>query len=125
MEESTRALEDSIRALITGRPEDAWILDNNPRGLNGKDGSPLRHPMLLVGADHGNDHTYFLSGVQAEAFGNVLFPLGHLEKGQASETPYNGAASPRSVRDIAHAERLPTAAKKDSSGICFVGECDG
>ena len=81
--------------------------------------------MLLFGADRGKDQTYFLSGVQAEAFVNVLFPLGHLEKGQASETSHNGAARPRSVRDIAHAERLPTAVKKASSGICCVDKCNG
>ena len=78
MEESTRALEDSIRALTAGRPEDAWILDNNPHGLDETDGAPSRHPMLLVDTDRGKDQTYFLSGIQPEAFGNMLFPLGHL-----------------------------------------------
>ena len=76
MEESARVLEDSICASIVVRPEDAWILDNNPHGSDGTDGA--RHTMLLVGANRGKDQTYFLSGVQVEAFGNVLFPLGYL-----------------------------------------------
>ena len=126
MEELARGLEDSIRASITGQPEEAWILDNDPRGSDGADRAPLRHPMLLAGAARSKDQTYFLSGVQteAEAFGNVLFLLGHLEKGQTSEMSHNGATRQQTVRDIAHAERLPTAAKA-SLGICFVGECNG
>ena len=43
--------------------------------------------MLLAGADRGKDQSYFLSGVRAEAFREVVFLLGHLARsaGQKGE----------------------------------------
>ena len=65
-------------------------------------------PRLLKGSDPGKDQSYFLHAVHARDLEDVLFPLGGLEKGQ--------------VRDIARCTRLPVAEKKDSTGICFIGE---
>ena len=63
---------------------------------------------LLKAADQNKDQTYFLNQVRAEQLKNVLFPLGKLKKD--------------SVREIATKYGFITAKKKDSTGICFVGE---
>lgn len=58
--------------------------------------------------DVNKDQTYFLSQLSHEQLENILFPLGDLEKGE--------------VREIAKEYQLVTAEKKDSTGICFIGE---
>ncbi len=63
---------------------------------------------LLKAADKGKDQTYFLNQVTQEQFKNVLFPLGKMQKSE--------------VREIAQKAGLATAKKKDSTGICFIGE---
>ena len=63
---------------------------------------------LLRGLDDNKDQTYFLSQVSKEQLKNVLFPIGELEKPD--------------VRKIADEYGLITASKKDSTGICFIGE---
>ena len=65
-------------------------------------------PHLLKGVDAGKDQSYFLHAVPAAGFDNVLFPLGNMPKND--------------VRAIAARHSLPTADKKDSTGICFIGE---
>lgn len=63
---------------------------------------------LLRGKDANKDQTYFLSQLNHDQLQNVLFPIGHLEK------PV--------VRKLAQENNLITASKKDSTGICFIGE---
>lgn len=63
---------------------------------------------LLKAADAGKDQTYFLNQVREEQLSNVLFPLAGLQKSE--------------VREIAEKSGLATAEKKDSTGICFIGE---
>ena len=63
---------------------------------------------LLRGIDNNKDQTYFLSQLTKEQLSNVLFPVGDLNK--------------KEVRDIANKYDLITADKKDSTGICFIGE---
>ena len=63
---------------------------------------------LYKGLDKNKDQTYFLSQVSKKQLENVLFPIGGLEKEE--------------VRKIAHEYGLITADKKDSTGICFIGE---
>jgi tRNA-specific 2-thiouridylase len=63
---------------------------------------------LLKGSDPSKDQSYFLHAVSAAAFEGVLFPLGAMLKGD--------------VRRCARAAGLATADKKDSTGICFIGE---
>jgi tRNA-specific 2-thiouridylase len=63
---------------------------------------------LAKGKDPGKDQSYFLHAVKSEALSHVLFPIGHLLKSE--------------VRAIAHAHGLATSEKKDSTGICFIGE---
>ncbi len=63
---------------------------------------------LLTAQDSNKDQTYFLYRVTAEALRRTVFPLGELTKPE--------------VRRLAAGLGLPTAAKPDSQGICFVGE---
>ena len=63
---------------------------------------------LLKAKDAGKDQTYFLNQVTQSQLSNVLFPLGNLDKSE--------------VRKIAEKHGLATAKKKDSTGICFIGE---
>ncbi|WP_373563505.1 tRNA 2-thiouridine(34) synthase MnmA [Bombilactobacillus bombi] len=71
-----------------------------------RDQSGLVH--LLRGADANKDQTYFLSTVNQEQLQKSIFPIGHLQKPQ--------------VRQIAEQAGLATAKKKDSTGVCFIGE---
>ena len=59
-------------------------------------------------ADLNKDQSYFLAQVDKAALDKSLFPLGDIDKGE--------------VRKIAHELDLPIADKKDSTGICFIGE---
>ena len=68
----------------------------------------LKEGNLLRAADDNKDQSYFLSQVSREQFKNVLFPIGDMVK------PV--------VRKIAEEYDLITAKKKDSTGICFIGE---
>ena len=65
---------------------------------------------LLRAHDHAKDQTYFLHTLDQQQLGSALFPLGDLDKTE--------------VRRIADEAGLPVAAKKDSTGICFIGERD-
>ena len=63
---------------------------------------------LMKALDVTKDQTYFLHRLTQAQLAPVLFPLGELTK--------------RDVRAIARREGLPTYAKRDSTGICFIGE---
>jgi len=63
---------------------------------------------LLEGADKNKDQSYFLALLNQEQIRSARFPVGHLTKPE--------------LRDIARAAGLATADKKDSQGICFIGE---
>ena len=75
-------------------------------------------PLLLSGVDESKDQSYFLATVSGKAFQNVLFPLGNLYK---SKNASNAIKTP-TVRQLAHQANLPTASKRESMGICFVGK---
>jgi len=64
--------------------------------------------VLKLAADTNKDQTYFLYRVTSEALKKTLFPLGHYTKPE--------------VREMAKERGLFTAGKKDSQGICFVGQ---
>ena len=68
----------------------------------------IKDGYLLRGVDDNKDQTYFLSQLTHEQLENVLFPVGDLVKDE--------------VRKIALEYDLVTAKKKDSTGICFIGE---
>ncbi len=66
------------------------------------------HAQLVKGLDSNKDQSYFLHAVGAREIGMTLFPVGELEKPQ--------------VRALAEEHGLVTYSKKDSTGICFIGE---
>ncbi|UOE95564.1 tRNA 2-thiouridine(34) synthase MnmA [Alkalihalobacillus sp. LMS39] len=63
---------------------------------------------LIRGSDQNKDQTYFLNALSQEQLAKAMFPIGHLPK--------------QDVRKIAEQANLATAKKKDSTGICFIGE---
>jgi tRNA-specific 2-thiouridylase len=63
---------------------------------------------LLKAVDHGKDQSYFLHRLTQAQLAPAMFPLGDLHK--------------RDVRALARRVGIPTWAKKDSTGICFIGE---
>ncbi len=63
---------------------------------------------LLRGADRNKDQSYFLAGLTKEQLTRVLFPVGELQKPE--------------VRRIAREQGFVNANKKDSTGVCFIGE---
>lgn len=65
---------------------------------------------LLAGKDPNKDQSYFLCQLNQQQLSKALFPIGDLLKPE--------------VREIARQQNLPTAERKDSQGICFVGKVD-
>ncbi|OJI08917.1 MAG: tRNA 2-thiouridine(34) synthase MnmA [Candidatus Vogelbacteria bacterium CG10_big_fil_rev_8_21_14_0_10_49_38] len=65
---------------------------------------------LKISADQIKDQTYFLWNLTGAQLKHVLFPIGIYQKSQ--------------VRQLAAKAGLPTAAKKDSQGLCFIGKLD-
>ncbi|MFH1508946.1 MAG: tRNA 2-thiouridine(34) synthase MnmA [bacterium] len=70
----------------------------------------LKKGQLYRGKDESKDQSYFLAATEKKKFSNVLFPLGELKKEQ--------------VRKLAKKYKLVVADKKDSQGICFVGNIE-
>lgn len=68
----------------------------------------LKDGKLLRAIDDNKDQTYFLAQVHKSQFKDILFPVGNLTKPE--------------VREIAIENGIATAKKKDSTGICFIGE---
>lgn len=65
---------------------------------------------LLKGIDPNKDQSYFLYRLSQKQLSKTLFPIGEFQKSE--------------VRDMAKKLKLPTHAKKDSQGICFIGQID-
>jgi tRNA-uridine 2-sulfurtransferase len=83
-----------------------WVATGHyARVEHGADGTS---PRLLRGLDPGKDQSYFLHAMPSQALKRTLFPIGSLQKAD--------------VRRMARALALPVFDKKDSTGICFIGE---
>ena len=74
----------------------------------GEDGQPVHR--ILAGSDPNKDQSYFLCQLSQEQLSKAMFPIGDIIKPE--------------VRRLAHEADLPSADKKDSQGICFVGKVD-
>lgn len=77
-------------------------------GHYARTGDVSARTVLLKGADPGKDQSYFLHAVSEGALDETVFPLGHMVKDE--------------VRQIARDRGLVVHDKKDSTGICFIGE---
>ena len=64
--------------------------------------------LLMRGSDPGKDQSYFLAGLTHHQLERVVFPVGDLQKSE--------------VRAIAKEQDFTNALKKDSTGVCFIGE---
>lgn len=64
--------------------------------------------VMSQGVDSGKDQTYFLWRIKKEQLKNILFPVGSYTKSE--------------IRKLAEKFSLPNAAKKDSQGLCFIGD---
>lgn len=76
--------------------------------VSGPGGTPVHR--ILAGADTNKDQSYFLCQLTQEQLAKAMFPIGDIVKPE--------------VRRLAHEADLPSADKKDSQGICFVGKVD-
>lgn len=101
----TSPLSERLHAGIDKGPDALSISDSR---CSDKDDTSLNNGLLLRAVDDNKDQTYFLYRVTGKALGRVLFPIGEFAK--------------PTVRQMAAERGLVTAAKKDSQGICFVGQ---
>lgn len=87
---------------------DAVATGHYARRVPGSPAPALSSQLLLEGADKNKDQSYFLALLSAEQLAFARFPIGHLAKPE--------------LRQLAAEAGLATAGKKDSQGICFIGE---
>ncbi|KAF9473011.1 5-methylaminomethyl-2-thiouridylate-methyltransferase [Pholiota conissans] len=88
--------------------QNSWFATGHYASKSWSDSVDNPRPKLLRPADDQKDQTYFMSAISETGLRRALFPLGHLTKPE--------------VREIAKEYRLPTAERRDSVGICFVGK---
>jgi len=91
---------------LEAQPTD-WLATGHYARVGWADPPALR-PRLLRSADRNKDQTYYLSSVPETKLRRALFPVGNLTKVE--------------VRNLARIHDLPTAARDESMGICFVGQ---
>ncbi|MEM9237379.1 MAG: tRNA 2-thiouridine(34) synthase MnmA [Verrucomicrobiota bacterium] len=89
------ALEQGFESVATGHYARRRELSNGQAAV-------------LKGADPNKDQSYFLALMTQRQVGHALFPVGEMLKPE--------------VREVARRHDLPTAGKKDSQGICFIGD---
>ena len=77
-------------------------------GTESKDADGVESLKILKGLDNNKDQTYFLQAVPQHKLARCLFPLGDWQK--------------EDIRRVAEQLKLPNHRKKDSTGICFIGE---
>jgi tRNA-specific 2-thiouridylase len=103
------ARENGFAAVATGHYAQRIAgASSTPSANGGPSGPTLPSYDLVEGADKNKDQSYFLALLNQEQIRAARFPIGHLEKPE--------------LRRLAKEAGLPTAEKKDSQGICFIGE---
>lgn len=85
-------------------------IESRMEKVEGETNSTSNHHSLLSGLDKGKDQSYFLWMLSRDELSHIMFPIGHLQKSE--------------VRAIAEKAKLFTSEKKDSQGICFLGDVD-
>lgn len=110
------AQAEGFAAVATGHYAQRFELGRDGRPARPMDNGPAGRASLSVktdyglfeGADKNKDQTYFLALLSQAQLAAARFPIGHLEKPE--------------LRRLATEAGLPNAQKKDSQGICFIGE---
>ncbi len=92
-----KALKDGADFVATGHYAQKIKLENGKFAL-------------LKGVDDKKDQSYFLCRINQDQLSKILLPIGHMQK--------------KDVRALAEKFKLPTAFKKDSQGLCFIGKID-
>ena len=87
-----------------------WATDQGADHIATGHYAQVKDGQLYEGADKNKDQSYFLWTLQKEELNHIMFPVGHLQKGE--------------VRVIAEKAKLPVFDKKDSQGVCFIGHID-
>ena len=97
--------DGSLRPVVTGgAPSPSVVTSGSPR----KVGSQLPPTCLMRAVDENKDQTYFLYRISDEALRHTIFPIGEMTKPE--------------VKKLAEKHGLHNAYKKESMGVCFVGE---
>ena len=107
------ARDNGFTAVATGHYARRVEVRPDPSAPSGNSSGEPRRPAplqysLLEGADKNKDQSYFLALLSQEQLRDARFPIGHLPKPE--------------LRRLAREAGLATAEKKDSQGICFIGE---
>lgn len=105
-----KAISFGADFLATGHYARKIVVNSESTADNGTQTIKEKEYQLHKGSDPGKDQSYFLYTMKENVLKNVLFPIGNLLK--------------KDVRLIAKHCNLATHAKKDSTGICFIGERD-
>ena len=100
------AKDHGFGAVATGHYARRREVDSLGRRASGE--PPAPGFSLLEGVDRNKDQSYFLALLSQAQLADARFPIGHLTKPE--------------LRALARSAKLPTADKKDSQGICFIGE---
>ena len=97
--------DGSLRPVVTGEaPSFSVVTSESPREVCSESSSVC----LMRAVDENKDQTYFLYRISEEALGHTLFPIGEMMKPE--------------VKKLAEKHGLHNAYKKESMGVCFVGE---
>jgi tRNA-specific 2-thiouridylase len=100
------AKEHGANFIATGH----YAQNNYPVCDSNESQIKIKNYKLKKGKDNSKDQVYFLWTLTQDDLEHVLFPIGHLNKTE--------------VRKLALKYKLPTAVKKDSQGVCFLGPLD-
>ncbi|KAF7799614.1 hypothetical protein EIP86_010852 [Pleurotus ostreatoroseus] len=88
--------------------EASWVATGHYAHKGWSSTLPIPRPKLLRSSDPSKDQTYYLAAIPERSLSRTIFPLESYTK--------------TAVRELAHKWDLPTATRKESMGICFVGE---
>ena len=100
--------EPSLRDEPLGRVRNIGVSNSNQTFMHPRKTGPVTCPILLRAKDENKDQTYFLYRISEEALARTIFPIGEMLKPE--------------VKKLAKEKGLHNAYKKESMGVCFVGE---
>lgn len=104
------AMQQGADFVATGHYARVTQVKSKKSKVESKDKKPYELYKLLTGRDGNKDQSYFLWTLTQKQLSRTLFPVGDIEKPE--------------VRKLAKKFNLNTATKKDSQGVCFLGEID-